>query len=129
VAANLLLLIMPIRFAKKYRAAVVLFLAISTLASGLKDPSPENCKGISDNSLGDTHQVMGESIPFSELGARAEQEANGAGVSVVPTPTGAELSTRFQHLAGEVNERGLWICSTAPGEESRNPFQFVHPFN
>jgi hypothetical protein len=56
-------------------------------------------------------------IPLGQLGAAAERQYSGDGLSVVTTQDGARLRCVFQKMDGEVTREGLWLLSTA--EESK----------
>src|SRR5439155_15952561 len=61
-----------------------------------------------------------ESIPWSEIGAKAGTDYHGDGLSVtaVPQSGSARLRCAFQGLEGEATTNGLWLRSTvtnAPG--------------
>ena len=51
-------------------------------------------------------------IPVAELGAKADAQYQGDGLSVVPTPEGARLRCVFQKLEGLVTHEGLCLVST-----------------
>jgi hypothetical protein len=54
----------------------------------------------------------GNSIPWSQIGAKAGADYKGDGLAVVPSPAGAQLRCVFQRLEGEVTREGLWLTST-----------------
>ena len=58
-----------------------------------------------------------QSIPFSELGARATADYHGKGdaIGIEHTADGARLRTAFQKLAGTVTPAGLVLASTGDG--------------
>jgi len=62
-----------------------------------------------------------ESIPWSELGARAGKQHKGEALSITTTETGARLRTDYQRLRGEVTEQGLALESTVT-EQPREHF-------
>src|SRR5438552_17071997 len=53
-----------------------------------------------------------EAIPWSQLGAKAGADYQGAGLAVTPTSNGARLRCVFQRLEGEATRDGLWLSST-----------------
>src|SRR6266404_1350883 len=54
-----------------------------------------------------------QSIPWSQLGAKASTDYQGDGLAVIPTADGARLRCVFQRLEGEATREGLWLTSTA----------------
>jgi hypothetical protein len=60
-----------------------------------------------------------EPIPFDQVGAAAEKQYSGDGLSVVAAADGARLRSVFQKIEAEATREGLWITSTAPGEGGR----------
>jgi hypothetical protein len=52
------------------------------------------------------------SIPWSQIGAKAGADYNGNGLAVTPTESGARLHCVFQRLDGEATPEGLWLTST-----------------
>jgi len=52
------------------------------------------------------------SIPWSQIGAKAGVDYNGDGLAVTPTESGARLHCVFQRLDGEATSQGLWLTST-----------------
>ncbi len=52
-------------------------------------------------------------IPFDQLGAAAQKQYAGDGISITPTADGARLRAVFQKLEGEATREGLWLTSTA----------------
>ncbi|MGA2751360.1 MAG: hypothetical protein ABSG59_21545, partial [Verrucomicrobiota bacterium] len=52
------------------------------------------------------------SIPWSQIGAKAGADYNGDGLAVTPTESGARLHCVFQRLDGEATPQGLWLTST-----------------
>jgi hypothetical protein len=57
-----------------------------------------------------------ESIPFSEIGAKATADYKGDGIGIESTTEGARLRTDLQRLVGTVTARGLRVHSTVEGE-------------
>ncbi len=55
----------------------------------------------------------GATIPLSEIGAAAQKQYHGDGLSVRPGADGAALRCVFQKLEGQVTSQGLWLSSTA----------------
>jgi hypothetical protein len=53
-----------------------------------------------------------DTIPWSQIGAKAGADYKGDGLSIVPTATGARLHCVFQRLDGEATREGLWLTST-----------------
>lgn len=56
-----------------------------------------------------------ESIPFSEIGAKATADYKGDGIGIESTTEGARLRTDLQRLVGTVTARGLRVHSTVEG--------------
>jgi hypothetical protein len=54
-------------------------------------------------------------IPFSEIGAKATADYQGAALGITATPEGACLRCGFQKLEGRATSEGLWLESTVPG--------------
>ncbi len=54
-----------------------------------------------------------KSIPFEQLGAEAQKQYSGDGISVIPTKSGARLRAVMQDLEAEATPEGLWLTSTA----------------
>lgn len=54
----------------------------------------------------------GASIPWEEVGAKAQSQYDGDGLSVETTEEGAVLHSVFQRLRGEATSEGLWLEST-----------------
>src|SRR5439155_14063930 len=65
-----------------------------------------------------------ESIPWSEIGAKAGTDYHGDGLSVtaVPQSGSARLRCAFQGLEGEATTNGLWLRSTVTNAP-RDPFR------
>ena len=57
-------------------------------------------------------------IPLAELGAKADAQYQGDGLSIVPAEGGAHLRCVFQKLEGQATAEGLWLVSTASGARS-----------
>jgi hypothetical protein len=58
----------------------------------------------------------GQSIPWSDLGAKATAQYSGDGLTVCAGKDGAvRLRCTFQLLEGEVTSEGLWLTSTVEG--------------
>src|SRR5437867_4820776 len=53
-----------------------------------------------------------DSIPWSQIGAKAGADYQGDGLAVMPTAHGARLRCVFQKLEGEATREGLWLTST-----------------
>ena len=51
-------------------------------------------------------------IPWNQIGAKAGADYKGDGLTVTPTPTGAQLHCVFQRLDAEATPEGLWLTST-----------------
>lgn len=54
-----------------------------------------------------------KAISFNQLGAAAQRQYSGDGISITPTAGGAKLRVIFQALQGEATPEGLWLESTA----------------
>ncbi len=52
-------------------------------------------------------------IPFDQLGAEAQKQYAGDGISITPTAGGARLRAIMQRIEGEATAEGLWLSSTA----------------
>ncbi|HXJ60727.1 MAG TPA: hypothetical protein VNU68_29130 [Verrucomicrobiae bacterium] len=52
------------------------------------------------------------SIPWFQIGAKAEVGYKGDGLAVTPTSEGARLRCVFQRVEGEATRAGLWLTST-----------------
>ena len=63
-------------------------------------------------------------ILMTDLGATADAQYHGDGLTVVPTPEGVRLRCVFQKLEGQVTDEGLWLSSTAD-PRSGGKFQVV----
>ena len=61
-------------------------------------------------------------IPLDQIGAVAEKQYSGNGLSVAVTPDGARLRCMFQRMEGRATKEGLWLTSTADGAK-RVPFR------
>jgi len=83
---------------------VVGFAMIAAMTSIMAAQSPKK----SSNMLAES----AEPIAVSKLGAKAEAQYHGDGLSVAPTPEGARLRCVFQKLEGQVTREGLWLSST-----------------
>ena len=60
-----------------------------------------------------------QSIPWSDLGAKATAQYSGDGLTVYAPQSGVvRLRCAFQRLAGEVTGEGLWLTSTVEGAAS-----------
>jgi hypothetical protein len=55
-----------------------------------------------------------EAIPWSQIGAAAQQQYQGDGLAILPEPQGAMLRCVFQRLEAQATEEGLWLTSTVP---------------
>jgi hypothetical protein len=60
-----------------------------------------------------------QSIRFENLGAEAQKQYSGDGLSITPTAGGARLRAVFQRLEGEATNEGLWLASTADEDAAR----------
>jgi hypothetical protein len=54
-----------------------------------------------------------KSIPLDQLGAEAQKQYSGDGISIQPTANGGLLRAIFQKLEAEATCEGLWLTSTA----------------
>ena len=54
----------------------------------------------------------------SDLAAKVTQQYSGDGLAVASTESGARLRSEFQKLNGDATRGGLWVTSTAPGENA-----------
>jgi cortical protein marker for cell polarity/centrosomal CEP192-like protein len=54
-----------------------------------------------------------KAISFDQLGAEAQKQYSGDGITVTPTAEGAWLRSSFQKLEGEATREGLWLSSMA----------------
>lgn len=61
------------------------------------------------------------SIPFDQLGAEAQKQYSGDGISIIPTPGGAQLRAAMQALQGHATPEGLWLTSTAQDDPATAP--------
>ena len=52
-------------------------------------------------------------IPFDRLGAEAQKQYSGDGISITPMAEGARLRAVFQKLEGQATREGLWLTSMA----------------
>lgn len=59
-----------------------------------------------------TDAARAASIPQYQIGATAEKQYSGDGLSVCATEGGARLRCVFQRMEGEVTCEGLWLTST-----------------
>ena len=59
----------------------------------------------------------GAPISMAELSAKVGAQCQGDGLSVSPTPEGAQLRCSFQKLEGQATVEGLWLTSTVDGAE------------
>lgn len=50
-------------------------------------------------------------IPLNQLGAEAQKQYSGDGISITPTTEGALLRAAFQKLEGQASRQGLWLTS------------------
>ena len=64
-----------------------------------------------------------ERIPFDQIGAVAQRQSGGSGISITSTATGLQLTTEFQNLTAEASADGLWLSSTR-GTEIRQADRF-----
>jgi len=55
-------------------------------------------------------------IPFAQLGIKAQEQYTGDGISITPTRTGAHLRAVMQDLEGEATTEGLWLRSATDDE-------------
>jgi hypothetical protein len=60
-------------------------------------------------------------IPLDQLGAEAQKQYSGEGISIQPTAEGARLRAAFQDLEGQVTPEGLWLTSTAEEADAEPP--------
>ena len=63
----------------------------------------------------DTAQAA--AIPWAQLGAQADAQYTGDGLSISATQDGARLRCVFQRLEGEATPEGLWLTSTVERTE------------
>src|SRR2546427_8862901 len=54
-------------------------------------------------------------IPPDQIGATAQKQYKGDGLSVWATDRGARLRCSFQSMEGEIMSKGLWLSFTAEG--------------
>jgi hypothetical protein len=72
----------------------------------------------------DTFVTAGEptgnppAIQMDQIGATAEKQYSGDGLSVYATDGGARLCCVFQKMEGEITPEGLWLNSTANSSQS-----------
>ena len=57
-----------------------------------------------------------QTIPWSEIGAKAGANYHGDGLAVTPEGSGARLHCAFQRLDGEATPEGLWLTSTVTNQ-------------
>lgn len=72
--------------------------------------SPEVTRSVSIDSHDATPILM------DQIGAAAQKQYSGDGLSVTPTKEGALLRCVFQRLDGEATKEGLWLSSTVPDQ-------------
>src|SRR6266567_7180183 len=53
-----------------------------------------------------------DAIPWWQLGAKADADYQGDGLTVITTANGPRLRCVFQRLEGEATREGLWLTST-----------------
>ena len=68
-----------------------------------------------------------ESIPWSQVGAKAGADYQGDGLTIMPITAGARLRCVFQKMEGEVTREGLWLASTVipPGGTVNDRFRVM----
>ncbi len=64
-----------------------------------------------------------QSIPFDQLGAEAQKQYSGDGISITPTADGAKLRAIMQDLEAQATPEGMWLTSTAD-EDAGKPNRF-----
>lgn len=67
--------------------------------------------------IGGSIAKASESIALDQIGAEAQKQYSGEGVSITPTAGGSQLEASFQMLEGEVTDEGLWLSSKTGTEE------------
>lgn len=60
-----------------------------------------------------------QTIPWDQLGAKAQQGYPSDGLSIRATAHGAELQVKSQALKGQVTSDGLWLTSMSAGTDSK----------
>lgn len=61
-------------------------------------------------------------IPLDQLGATAQKQYSGDGISITSTANGARLRAAFQQMEGEVTREGLLLKSTVETQEGEESF-------
>lgn len=84
----------------KHTVLMILSLAIAGFASGAETPS----------------SPMPETIPWSEIGARADAQYAGDGLSILTSGGKTVLKSMLQRLEGEATAEGLWVASVSETE-------------
>ena len=123
LAAKRWLITLVLLCAAGVRAAEPTFTNVTaTVAPGLAEISgssaaPSQSRNLVSPGPAFTRVVSGGeramSIPLDQIGATAQQQYSGDGLSVCATEGGAGLRCVFQRMEGEVTGEGLWLTSTA----------------
>src|SRR5881397_2499014 len=81
--------------------------ALAVMAAGLSQPLPAQ-----PNPIASAGTECEASIPLDQIGATAEKQYSGDGLSLCAIEGGARLRCVFQKLDGEATAQGLWLIST-----------------